>query len=119
MPYTIAKSFRFEASHQLMGMPEGHKCGKLHGHSYRAEVVLFAEQLDPLGMVRDFGDLDPLAQFISTNLDHSHLNDRMEQPTAEAIARFLYEEARRLLGEAYVSAVRVYETRSCWAEYQS
>lgn len=116
MSYTIAKSFRFEASHQLLGLPEWHKCGRLHGHSYNVEVVLRGE-LDDRGFVVDYGDLAPLGDYISIRLDHSHLNDRLEQPTAEALARHLYEEARRLFGATLIRSVRVYETASTWAEY--
>lgn len=118
--FTIAKRFRFEASHVLEGMPEGHKCARLHGHSWTVEVMLQSIILDDRGMVRDFGDLDPFKAWIKERLDHRHLNDVMpddvKQPTSENLAWWLYGVARKLCPE--VVAVRVSETANTWAEYR-
>jgi 6-pyruvoyltetrahydropterin/6-carboxytetrahydropterin synthase len=118
--FTIGKRFRFEASHVLEGMPEGHKCARLHGHSWVIEVELQSIVLDERGMVRDYGDLSAFGDWIQDNLDHRHLNDVMpddrKQPTSENVAVWLYEVARETLPE--VVAVRVSETRNTWAEYR-
>lgn len=117
--FEIRKQFTFEASHQLFGMPTGHKCGRLHGHSYRVEVVLRAETLDARGFVRDYGDMDSVKHFIDRNLDHRHLNEideALEQPTAEAIARWLFCEFKPLYPE--LDEVRISETQRTWASYR-
>lgn len=115
--YTITKEFRFEASHQLAHLPPEHKCSRVHGHSYRVEVVLQSAELNEDGFVRDYGELDPLKTFIDEKLDHRHLDDVVDGPTtAENIARFLHEFARGLWPE--VVAVRVSETPGTWAEYR-
>ena len=101
--YTISKEFHFSASHILRDMPEGHPCGRLHGHNYIVVVVLADRALDSKGFVQDYGDLKPFKEFIDNALDHKHLNDlppfcnekdRSEcwgwNPTAENIARFIY-----------------------------
>jgi 6-pyruvoyltetrahydropterin/6-carboxytetrahydropterin synthase len=88
--YKITKQFSFEASHQLSGLPEGHKCARLHGHSYQVVVELCADTLDDRGFVLDYGDLDPIKDYIAVALDHQHLNNIIEQPTAENLARMLY-----------------------------
>lgn len=113
--FTISKKFSFSASHIIEGLPEGHKCARLHGHNYEVEVVLQSEELDEVGFVVDYGDLDPLKNFIDETLDHRHLNDVLTPTTAEAIARFLYKKAKSLWPQT--TAVRVSETPKTWAEY--
>lgn len=116
--FTICKEFRFEASHQLTKMPEGHPCGRLHGHSYRVEIMLQSTKLDPYGFVVDYGELTAhFSKYIAENLDHRHLNDILEDPTAELIARHLFQVAVDFWGDM-VEAVRVSETAKTWAEYR-
>lgn len=116
--YRISKTFSFEASHVLEGLPEGHKCGQLHGHSYKVELVLTAKQLDERGFVIDFGDLASFGCWVKDHLDHAHLNDVVrEQPSAENLAGLLWRIASDLLGDR-VEAVRVLETAKTWAEYR-
>ena len=64
MTYRIAKRFRFEAAHQLGGLPPNHPCSRLHGHSYAVELVL-AGGLDARGFVVDYGDLAPFAAYLA------------------------------------------------------
>lgn len=114
--YTISKQFHFSASHIIEGLPEGHQCGRLHGHNYAVEIVLAAEKLDAVGFVVDYGDLGPFKRILDEELDHRHLNDILPgATTAEAIAAWLYERARAIWPQ--VVAVRVSETPRTWAEY--
>ncbi len=115
--FTIAKMFNFDASHQLTGLPEGHKCMRLHGHSYRVELILRSPVLDKHSFVVDYGDLVPFEQYIKEHLDHQHLNDVLECPTtAEEIARHLYRVAWKLWTNCAIT-VRVSETPKTWASY--
>ena len=115
--YLIRKEFHFSASHQLDGLPDGHPCGRLHGHNYRVELVLAAEELDATGFVVDYGDLRPFQRLIDDELDHRHLNDVLPcQTSAENIARYLFSRARKHWPQ--VLAVRVSETPKTWAEYR-
>lgn len=120
--FTISKSFRFEASHRLAGLPEDHKCGRVHGHSYAVTVELDAEQLDPPGFVMDFGELSPVGDHLNTAFDHRHLNDVITvEPTSENLARLLTDwclEHLTLPGAVCSVAVRVSETPSSWAQYR-
>jgi 6-pyruvoyltetrahydropterin/6-carboxytetrahydropterin synthase len=116
--YTISKQFTFSASHQLKGLPEGHPCARLHGHNYRVEVVLSASTLNEVGFVKDYGELKPFQQWLDAQYDHRHLNDQCEfNPTAENLAKQLFNVARDLLGPT-VRAVRVSETDKTWATYE-
>jgi 6-pyruvoyltetrahydropterin/6-carboxytetrahydropterin synthase len=92
--YTICKSFKFSASHRLDHLPPGHKCARLHGHTYEVVFELSSTELDATGFVQDYGELSQIKAWIDQNLDHYHLNDKMPAgvpPTAENIARHLFE----------------------------
>jgi 6-pyruvoyltetrahydropterin/6-carboxytetrahydropterin synthase len=118
--YTITKEFTFEASHVLLDMPEGHKCGRMHGHSYKVVVELMSEELDEYGFVVDYGELDALKKMIDARFDHRHLNDvlEMRQPTAEKIAETIWQWCQIEAWGPLVSAVRVSETAKTWAIYR-
>lgn len=133
MLYRISKEFHFSASHQLEGLREGHPCGRLHGHNYIVVVELEANNLNSVGFVEDFGEMDPIKKWIDTELDHRHLNQSLLQyashhgvdirtcTTSENLASIIYWEAQRRLSlgvNARVSAVCVSETPKTWAEYR-
>lgn len=88
----LVKDFRFEAAHFLPNVPEGHKCRRTHGHSFRGEVSVKGP-LDPkLGWVIDFADLRNSIDPIVRDLDHYLLNDiaGLENPTAELLAVWIW-----------------------------
>lgn len=122
MSHTISKRFLFDAAHQLRGLPDGHKCGRMHGHSYTVEVALAARELIAPGFVVDFAELDPIKQHLNDCYDHRTLNDVMDvEPTSENLAQVLFDWCTAnipLPDTASVVAVRVSETASTWAEYQ-
>lgn len=116
--FTIAKRFSFDASHQLTGLPEGHKCTRLHGHTYTVELELAAPNVNDVGMVLDYGEMAPFKTWLDETFDHRHLNDVVAfNPTAERLARHLFRVATEMLG-GVVSAVRVSETPNTMAEYR-
>lgn len=118
--YRIAKAFTFQAAHQLHGLPDGHQCGRMHGHSYTAEVWLCSELLDVTGFVVDFAELRPVAAYLDQVADHRTLNDLIPQPTSELLARHLYQWTANnivLPDGVRVEKVRISETAKSWAEY--
>ncbi|WP_331750973.1 6-carboxytetrahydropterin synthase (plasmid) [Streptomyces globisporus] len=82
----IGKRFRFEATRRLNGRADG--------HSFTAESVLRAPELDPVGFVVDFGRLAALKEHIDERLDHRSLNDRIPDVSDEGIEAYLTEWAR-------------------------
>lgn len=68
--YSISKEYHFSAAHQLEGHP---KCGRLHGHNYVVEVVLYAEALGANGMIMDYGELDDFVKPVIDAMDHRYL----------------------------------------------
>jgi len=116
--YRIRKKFQFSASHQIEGLPEGHPCGRLHGHNYEVEVVLAGETLVSPGFILDYGELKPFREFIDGKLDHRHLNDILPVPTtAEHLAQYLGKTIQRCWPDWPLEAVRVSETPKTWAEW--
>ena len=88
----IYKDFRFEAAHRLPNVPEGHKCARLHGHSFHLRVTVSGEPDPHSGWLMDFGDIKAVCQPIVDQLDHYYLNDieGLENPTSENMCRWLW-----------------------------
>jgi 6-pyruvoyltetrahydropterin/6-carboxytetrahydropterin synthase len=109
-PVDIFKTFALESAHRLPNVPEGHKCARVHGHSFRVEIHVSGPVDDTLGWVMDFADVkaafDPLFQ----RLDHRYLNDvpGLENPTSENLARWIWRELHPTLPQ--LSRVVVHET---------
>jgi len=113
--FRIGKVFTFAASHQLLHLPEGHKCRNLHGHTYTVEIALACPGLNPHGFVCDYGDLQPIGDWIKTDLDHHHLNDLMEMPTCENLASEIFFRWHTVYPN--LERVRVSESPTTWGEY--
>jgi 6-pyruvoyltetrahydropterin/6-carboxytetrahydropterin synthase len=126
--YQIAKKFKFDAAHRLEDLPEGHQCGRLHGHTYSVEVALQSPDLTGEGWVVDFGELKWFKKLLDDKFDHQFLNDVVNfQTTSENLSKFFYDEVTDWLDEAdaslenaliQVAYVRVSETESTYAEYR-
>lgn len=92
----IFKVFTIDAAHRLPHVPAGHKCGRLHGHTFQIEVHIDGP-LDPkLGWIIDFGDVKSAFRPIEEQLDHHYLNEvaGLENPTSENIARWVYRNLK-------------------------
>jgi 6-pyruvoyltetrahydropterin/6-carboxytetrahydropterin synthase len=106
----IFRSYAIEAAHRLPHVPEGHKCSRLHGHSFRITLHVGGE-LDPtLGWIIDFADVDRAFAPLLSQLDHHYLNEvpGLENPTSEVLARWVLERVKLPLGR--LTAVSVDET---------
>ena len=116
--FTISKEFTFDSAHQLTGLKEGHKCMRLHGHTYTLIVELSADRLNQHGFVIDYNDLQPIKDYIDNHLDHRNLNDisGLTFVTAEYIAIFLYAEFR--VDFPQLSAISIKETAKTLARYE-
>ncbi|MGH3711320.1 MAG: 6-carboxytetrahydropterin synthase QueD [Pseudonocardiaceae bacterium] len=120
--YRIGKRFSFDAAHVLHGLPVGHKCARLHGHTYTVEIELSGRELTAPGFVTDFDDLAVFQSYLDENFDHRLLNDVLEvEPTSELLAEHFFGWCVAHLGPVAggrFTAVRVSETPSSWAEFR-
>jgi 6-pyruvoyltetrahydropterin/6-carboxytetrahydropterin synthase len=117
-PLEIFKIFTFEAAHRLPHVPEGHKCARLHGHSFRVALHVSGPVGAETGWVMDFADVKAAFGPTLDRLDHHYLNEipGLENPTSENIARWIWREVRpRLPG---LSRVVLHETCTAGCEYR-
>ena len=106
----LTKEFHFEAAHSLPNVPPGHKCGRLHGHSFRVEVMIRGPVNPRTGWLMDFGDLKAQFKPLEDQLDHRHLNDipGLENSTSEHIARWIWLRLKPTVPE--LAQITVHET---------
>ena len=96
----IVKKYRFEAPNSLPAVPDGHKCRRMHGHSFRFELVLRGEVDPSTGWLIDFGDISKIVKpLIENHLDHYLLNEveGLENPTSEQISIWLWNRIKPTL----------------------
>jgi 6-pyruvoyltetrahydropterin/6-carboxytetrahydropterin synthase len=113
----LTKQFHFEAAHDLPTFPADHKCRRLHGHSFRFDVVVEGE-VDPVkGYLIDYGEIKIATDPIVARLDHYYLNkiDGLSNPTAENLAKWLWDRIKPRL--PLLSAIKLYETCTSACEY--
>ena len=111
----IFREFTFEAAHRLPNVAPGHKCGRLHGHSYRFAVHLEAPVGEETGWVRDFADLACAVEPLLARLDHYYLNEveGLENPTSEVLAQWIWNRLNPDLPEMSKIVVRETCTSGC------
>ena len=99
----LFKEFIFEAAHRLPHVPEGHKCGRLHGHSFRVAIYIEGE-VDPYtGWIRDFSEIKAIFKPIYEQLDHNYLNDieGLENPTSEVLVEWIWNNLHEHFDESW------------------
>jgi 6-pyruvoyltetrahydropterin/6-carboxytetrahydropterin synthase len=106
----IFKEFTFEAAHRLPNVPEGHKCARLHGHSFTVAIYVDGAVDPETGWVMDFGDIKSAFKPLYDQLDHYYLNEieGLENPTSENLAQWIWERLKPGLPE--LSKIVVNET---------
>lgn len=114
----IFKIFTVEAAHHLPNVPEGHKCRRLHGHSFRIEIHVAGPVPEQTGWIMDFADLTRAFQPIYEQLDHHYLNEieGLQNPTSENLARWIWRRLKPTL--PVLSGVVVRETCTAGCVYK-
>ncbi len=122
MTYEVSVEASFAASHQLRGYKADLE--PLHGHNFRVEAFMTSRQLDELGLVIDFVELEGELRHVLAPYDHRHLNDLPPfdrlNPTTENMARHFYEQLSERLRDkpVRVQRVRVWEAPTYSATYE-
>ncbi|MEI8195067.1 MAG: 6-carboxytetrahydropterin synthase QueD [Phycisphaerae bacterium] len=111
----LTKDFRFEAAHALPHVPAGHKCARLHGHSFRVEVTVKGPVDPHTGWLIDFADLKAAFAPLEDLLDHRYLNEvpGLENSTSEQIARWIWVRLKPRLPMLYQLVVHETCTSRC------
>jgi 6-pyruvoyltetrahydropterin/6-carboxytetrahydropterin synthase len=114
----IYKEFTFESAHLLPNVPAGHKCGRLHGHSWRCAIHVAGELDQHTGWIMDFADIKQAFKPLFDQLDHNYLNDieGLENPTSEVLARWIWQRLKPDLPQ--LSRVVINETCTSGCVYQ-
>lgn len=114
----IYKEFVAEAAHWLPNVPKGHKCGRLHGHSFKIRIHVSGEIDDHTGWVRDFADIKKVFKPYYEMIDHNCLNhiEGLENPTSENLCRWIWVMLENQLADLY--KVEVFETCTSGCSYK-
>ncbi len=114
----LSKQFTFEAAHSLPNVPKGHKCARLHGHSFRVEVTVRGPVDPKTGWLMDFADLKEKFRPLEDALDHRFLNEipGLENSTSEHIARWIWQRLKPEVAPLF--SITVHETCSSKCVYR-
>ncbi|NIR44776.1 MAG: 6-carboxytetrahydropterin synthase QueD [Gemmatimonadetes bacterium] len=117
MEVELNRKYNFAAAHHLPKAPEGHKCRRLHGHSYRVEVGVRGPVNPETGWLIDYGAIDTAVKPVIARLDHRTLNDvpGLENATSEHLCRWLWEKLEGALPQLH--RVSVAETCAAACHY--
>jgi 6-pyruvoyltetrahydropterin/6-carboxytetrahydropterin synthase len=117
-PMEVFREFTFDAAHALSGLPSGHKCARVHGHTYRLTVGVEGS-LDPvIGWIVDFAHMKAVVGRVLDKIDHRVLNEvpGLEQPTTELIAVWIWREL--ITDLPGLSRVTLYENANSGVTYR-
>ena len=114
----LYKAFGFEAAHFLPKVPAGHKCGRIHGHSFRCEVEVTGPVDPETGWVMDFADIKRAFRPVEDALDHRFLNEvpGLVNPTSEVICKWIWDQLKPVLPQ--LSGIVLHETCTARSEYR-
>lgn len=112
----IFKEVTFDAAHHLPNVPSGHKCGRLHGHTYRVRVWVDGWPDRHTGWIVDYADIDAAVQPVIAMIDHHGLNSVIENPTTENVAMWLWEKIKG--GLPGICRIEVYESSTTGCVYE-
>ena len=114
----LERTYRFEAAHFLPKVPEGHKCARMHGHSYVISVAVEGEVDSERGWLMDFAEIDEHVMPLVRLLDHRVMNeiDGLDNPTSEHLAVWLWRKLKPSL--PVLVEVGVAETTSSRCVYR-
>ena len=118
MHVRLTKDFSFEAAQTLPNVPAGHKCGKMHGHSFRMEISVEGEVDPSTGWFYDHALISRAMDPLLEQIDHSYLNDisGLNNPTIENMCRWFWEKLEHQLPG--LSEIVIHETPTARCSYR-
>ena len=117
MNVRLIHEFKFESAHRLPKVPPGHKCARLHGHSFKVELAVSGPVNPETGWFIDFSEIYALWEPLHAQLDHNYLNEipGLENPTSEVLAKWIWDRMKMKLPS--LSQVTLFETCDARCEY--
>ena len=114
----LVRAFSFEAAHRLPHVPAAHKCARLHGHSFRVELVCEGEVDARAGWLLDFSEIKRAFAPLLEQLDHRFLNDieGLENPTVENLAKWIWDRLKPTL--PLLTQINLAESNTALCEYR-
>ena len=114
----LVHEFRFESAHRLPRVPEGHKCSRLHGHSFKVELAVSGPTNPDTGWFIDFDEMYNVWKPLHAVLDHNYLNEipGLENPTSENLVRWIWDRMKPALPT--LDTVILFETCDARCEYR-
>ena len=114
----LVHEFKFEAAHQLPNVPPGHKCARMHGHSFKLELTVAGPVNPETGWFIDFGELHAIWAPLNEQLDHHLLNEipGLENPTSENLVKWIWDKMTTKLPS--LEQVTLWETADARCEYR-
>lgn len=115
MKVELKKDFTFESAHSLPNTPEGHKCRRLHGHSFKITIMVKGDVDEEAGWLIDFADIKDAWKPLGERLDHYYLNEieGLENPTSEILSRWIWDRIQPALPDLHAVTVHETCTSSC------
>lgn len=118
MQVRLTKDYTFESAHTLPHVPEGHKCARMHGHSFKVEISVEGDVDPNKGWLMDHSDISRVMEPIVEELDHAYLNDipGLENPTFEVLAGWIWERLKPTLPG--LAEIVIHETPTARCSYR-
>lgn len=115
---TIFIEDSFDSAHHLPNVPDGHKCRRLHGHTYRIRIEVSGRVGKRTGWVLDYTEVKRAWDVVKSELDHNHLNEirGLENPTCEHLAEYVWDELSDSI--TGLSRIELRETEHCGVVYE-
>ena len=117
MNVRLVHEFKFESAHRLPKVPAGHKCARLHGHSFKVELTVAGPVNPETGWFIDFDEIHALWKPLHDVLDHNYLNEvpGLENPTSEVLSKWIWDKLKPSLPS--LAQVTLFETCDARCEY--
>ena len=118
MRVRLTHDFALESAHFLPRVPEGHRCRRMHGHTFDVAVTIEGEVDAQSGWLVDYADIERAFAGVRTALDHRLLNEvpGLENPTSERLCAWLWERLAPALPG--MTAITVHETCTARCTYR-
>ena len=115
MKVELVKEFTFESAHRLPAAPEGHKCRRLHGHSFKCEIAVRGEVEETTGWFIDYAVITEAFEPLRLQLDHYYLNEiqGLENATSENLCRWIWKRLELSLPSLHRVTIRETCTARC------